>query len=331
MNLFRGDDGGQSDSDSCIDKAGRRSESEVDLTSDDELRRRRDALMLGRMHQSRISAVEIQEEGLDTNEMDRNTARRSKRELSYRRRQKQHHDAELKSVLQDMDEEEIKELMSINNCSLFGDLVSDGSNLKLFAPFRDCTETQQDELLEEIVANARAKKDRRNNTRAVVAQNNGPDPAAMYKRIDKRIRTLLKRKGAMDWPFVEDLEAEIDTMLRDDLGTLILSLETSYHRLIARGVAQYYGLEFNSTENEEGEIVACTIDAKEGTSRPSVKLLQYIQDISAVHQRMQMQDREDGEDDDVGGPPVMIKRKKKRNKKKADPELARRLASLRVN
>ena len=114
--------------------------------------------------------------------------------------------------------------------------------LTLFQPFRDCTETQQDELLAALVAKAKGKRERKEARSWQVIPAGGIPPAMCYKRIEQRIRALIKKRDPNDWPFVEDLETSLLSMLAQDAqGTLTLPIETPYHRLIARGVAQYYG------------------------------------------------------------------------------------------
>ena len=204
--------------------------------------------------------------------------------------------------------------------SLFGKLVQDSDSLALFAPFCDCTETQQDELLSALVARAKAKRERKAARKWHVVH----DPAAMYKRIESRIRTLLKKRNAMDWPFVEDLETSIAGMLPSESGVIEMEIESSYHRLIARGVCQYYDVDFESVADEDGEGAACIIKRKDGPDPevPPVTLLRHIQDLNTVRTMTHAAEREDS----TGRKP-----RKSRNKKKADPALAARLQSLKVH
>jgi len=150
-----------------------------------------------------------------------------------------------------------------------------------------------------------------------------------YKRIEQRIRALIKKRDPNDWPFVEDLETSLLSLLAQDAqGAFTLPIETPYHRLIARGVAQYYGCEFDSAQDlEEGEAVACTIRRKagQGPEVPSVTLLQHVREINTVR-TMTEEHAKRMEDDTTHRKP----HKRRGNKKKADPALAARLVSLKA-
>jgi len=150
-----------------------------------------------------------------------------------------------------------------------------------------------------------------------------PDPAAMYKRIDRRIRAVFKKRNMVDCPFVQDLEDQIDEMRRSQGTSLELSVESSYHRLLARGVAQYYGLKMTSNGDDESEAVTVVISVKDSDeqSRPSpMRLLAYIDGLGAVQHFVSQQSTEKQD------PP-----RRRSRKKKSGADLSIRLSSLKVN
>lgn len=222
--------------------------------------------------------------------------------------QRQQQSSDLLEDLEYMDPFELKSLLSVEMKSMFGDLVEDEDALALWAPFCDCTEQQQDELLAAIVE---ARKKKKGN------DPHGVDVSTMFKRIDGRIRALFKKRSMLDCPFVEELEDQIEEMLSQHSTQLCLEMESSYHRLLARGVAQYYGLRFES--KEEAAVHTVTISVKETQEYPPTRLMAYVSELGAA-QRVAEGAAEEPTN----------KRKTRRSAGKSKSDLSLRLTALKV-
>merc|ERR1712118_460616 len=115
----------------------------------------------------------------------------------------------------------------------------------MWEPFREVTEERQTELLGECSSRKPPKP----------PSGAAPTPSDMYNRVEKRIRNMLKK--VVDSKFLMDVESRVEQLLLGSEDVLVFELESSYHRLLAHGVAQYYGLVSYSETKENGVRVTC--------------------------------------------------------------------------
>eukprot|EP00188_Purpureofilum_apyrenoidigerum_P000761 Plantae.Rhodophyta-Purpureofilum_apyrenoidigerum.ctg13678.p1 GENE.Plantae.Rhodophyta-Purpureofilum_apyrenoidigerum.ctg13678~~Plantae.Rhodophyta-Purpureofilum_apyrenoidigerum.ctg13678.p1 ORF type:complete len:293 (-),score=39.94 Plantae.Rhodophyta-Purpureofilum_apyrenoidigerum.ctg13678:256-1134(-) len=162
-----------------------------------------------------------------------------------RRLQRFYHQAMLKSTADPddlTDPDRLRKLFAVETPSLFGDVLQDSKYLKCLEPFLVVSEEQQENeflrLQEEHSKKVRGKR----RTSCYKAD-------VRYKNIDRRVRELISMRTDCVLSVLEHFENDV----RECAGQgITLELTDGMCRMVAHGLAQYYGMNSWSEEQESG-------------------------------------------------------------------------------
>jgi len=156
----------------------------------------------------------------------------------------------------------------VEDTSLFRHLF-EAENGELWAPFCDVTEDQQEELFMSI---GYYPKEKTNVGTALPPRL--CSPAISFKKIDKTIR------GIFDRNFNEELLLQLDQEMityvqKTDSTKRVYIFKETFHRLMCRGVAQFYSLKASSQDSSGGQR-ELVISKPPRIILPSKTLCQYL-------------------------------------------------------
>mmetsp|Transcript_3875 Transcript_3875/g.11575 ORF Transcript_3875/g.11575 Transcript_3875/m.11575 type:complete len:289 (+) Transcript_3875:411-1277(+) len=162
-----------------------------------------------------------------------------------RRLQRFYHQAMLKSTAdpEDLtDPDRLRKLFAVETPSLFGGLLRDSKQVKCLEPFLVVSEEQQEhELLRLQEGNSRKLRGKRRTSchRADLR----------YKNIDRRVRELISMRTDCVLSALEHFESDVRECAERGI---ILELTDGMCRMVAHGLAQFYGMNSWSEEHESG-------------------------------------------------------------------------------
>ncbi|KAJ8904028.1 hypothetical protein NDN08_000558 [Rhodosorus marinus] len=138
------------------------------------------------------------------------------------------------------DVESLKKLVQVETPSLFEDLLSSSESLSSLEDFLVITEEEQ--------TNALAMDDFGSTTNDQAWHKPG-SAGDQYSKIDRRVRGLISSRTECVLSVLADMEREV--RLKIDQG-LTLQLDDGMCRMVAHGLAQYYGMKSWSQDSADG-------------------------------------------------------------------------------
>jgi len=180
-------------------------------------------------------------------------------------------------------------------------------NFELWEPFSNCTEEQQNEMLQTMLNNLdqlEAQGDQ--------SQRHQQQPMWSREELEELVRKAFKDVERMkdrllgNSEFLEELEKEIVRYINCDCeegrqcatalffssdyfeglialnpppSTAKFTFHNSFHRLLAHGLCRYYSLNSHS-ENSKGKRVTVVNKPKSGVSLPPVSLSTYLTEVT---------------------------------------------------
>mmetsp|Transcript_14723 Transcript_14723/g.59850 ORF Transcript_14723/g.59850 Transcript_14723/m.59850 type:complete len:233 (-) Transcript_14723:4834-5532(-) len=161
------------------------------------------------------------------------------------------------------DVESLKKLVQVETPSIFEDLLSSSESLSSLEDFLVITEEEQ--------TNALAMDDFRSASNDLAWHKPG-SAEDQYSRIDRRVRRLISSRTECVLSVLADMER--DVRLKIDQG-LTLHLDDGMCRMVAHGLAQYYGMKSWSEDSVDGTRLTI-LEPTSATAVGSGTLFEYI-------------------------------------------------------
>jgi len=153
-------------------------------------------------------------------------------------------------------------------------LLFEDQNQKLWAPFVNITEEEQQHLLNCLCD--MKEQARKKNTKDADTQN--VSASQSFLRIDKKIRRLLRKHR--DNQFLCSLDQDmLQYVTLADPKDRTYSLNDSFQRLLCHGVCQYYSLNSWSKDSKGRRIVTVRKPRHKAVCAPTETLRQYLENL----------------------------------------------------
>lgn len=203
-----------------------------------------------------------------------------------RRRRRWENACFLRDLAPMTDEEFAAEYM-IDTESLFRHLFTDATALEQWLDFVTLPMDQQTRLLRQHPGGAPVVPSRKEVAEQRAARGFQLTSHQAFLRIDRNIRSMLK-KQAIPLGLLQGLEERLLVFFVDETAAgdsdasatsvppLVLTLESSFERMLMHGLAQYHGLTSESTESPSGRRTTTISFAGILSQRPTVLLSDYL-------------------------------------------------------
>jgi len=188
------------------------------------------------------------------------------------------------ALREEFDEQELKDLYTIDYRSHLSELFY-GDNMKMWDEFCAASEEEQRRIIRGLEQQGGSKGPRRTT-----------DPKALYERLDRRVKGMLKRGAGRDFlkvfenklccllhedaEFVEENPQFLFEINRSNRGASV-DLEDSMQRLVAHAVCSYHCLHSFSRDRAEGSgaktlIIQWPFPDQPPSPRPKTMLHEYL-------------------------------------------------------